>query len=513
MQRILSRHWPRPRRNVLWIAAFWMLSLVIVPHRSFDPALAQGAPPSAQDFAGVPRIHLPYIPGPDAQNPVRFAETAIFWLGAVNSEDNYSDVRVGYNDDILYIYIATFDRQMWYNGNPVDPNALTEWDAVTLYLTTGAGATRYRLSVQTRHWQDGAAYQAAWQDDGSGWTPSALAFTGQSGWRGDLPNDNSADERGWVITVQIPFASLGLDSPPAQGTTWRLGLTVHDRDSAVGPPQTPKAWPRTLSTEDISTWGEFLFGQATYTPPTVNNVQSIIFYDKAQGIHVPDAAVGGGAICGDGLDFWNDWGDTNYAGRADFNIQNQSDVADWPCFSKYYLTFPLETLPTAQGIVSATLTLHLFGTAGGGDWGGPASSLIQAGVADADWNESQITWNNAPYLLENISATWVEPVADFPGWPGIPYYWDVSRAVADAYARGIPLRLVLYAADSDYHSGKYFVSSDTGDWNVAGRPSLTVTYGDADATPPPTATPQATGTPAPPQQDYLRYLPNLTKAQ
>lgn len=511
MQRNLSRDWPQRLHSTLLLVFVAILSIAFAFHRSFAPAQAQDSP---QAFPNVPRIHLPYIPSPDAQNPVRFAETAIFWLGAVNSEDNYSDVRVGYNDDLLYIYIATFDRQMWYDTNPVDPNALAEWDAVTLYLTTGTDATRHRLTVQTRHWQDGAAYQAAWQDDGSGWAPGNLAFTGQSGWRGDLPNDNSADERGWAITVQMPFSGLGLAAPPAAGTAWRLGLTVHDRDSADGPARTPQTWPSALSAEDVSTWGEFVFGQADYTPLPAREPQSVMIYDKAQeGLHVPDAAVGGGAICGEGLDFWDEWGDANYAGRGDFNIQNQSDVADWPCFSKYYVTFPLNALPTGQGIVSATLTLHLFGTAGGGDWGGPAPSLIQAGVADADWDETQITWNNAPYLLENISSTWVQPVADFPGWPGIPYDWDVSRAVADAYARGIPLRLVLYSADSDYHSGKYFVSSDTGDWNVAGRPSLTVTFGQADATPLPTATPQATLTPTPPQQGYLRYLPNLTKAQ
>ena len=26
---------------------------------------------------------------------------------------------------------------------------------------------------------------------------------------------------------------------------------------------------------------------------------------------------------------------------SDFNIQNQGNVADWPCFSKVYIAFPL----------------------------------------------------------------------------------------------------------------------------------------------------------------------------
>jgi len=43
---------------------------------------------------------------------------------------------------------------------------------------------------------------------------------------------------------------------------------------------------------------------------------------------------------------------------------------------------------------------------------------------------------------------------------------------------------VLYEADSAYHSGKYFTSSDTGDWNEAGRPTLQVILADAGSVPP-----------------------------
>jgi hypothetical protein len=54
----------------------------------------------------------------------------------------------------------------------------------------------------------------------------------------------------------------------------------------------------------------------------------------------------------------------------------------------------------------------------------------------------------------------------------------VSGAVAQAYSAGQPLRLVLYSADDNYHSGKYFVSSDTDDWNAVGRPTLVVQWGN-----------------------------------
>ena len=100
-------------------------------------------------------------------------------------------------------------------------------------------------------------------------------------------------------------------------------------------------------------------------------------------------------------------------------------------------------------------------------------------TAAEDWQDITITWNNAPRAWENIGGRWVDPVgSNWTGWPGIPWTWDVSYAVANAYAAGSPVRLILYEADSAYHSGKFFVSSDTGDWNIQGRPTLTVVWGN-----------------------------------
>jgi hypothetical protein len=101
-------------------------------------------------------------------------------------------------------------------------------------------------------------------------------------------------------------------------------------------------------------------------------------------------------------------------------------------------------------------------------------------TTDQDWDESTLNWNNGPLAKENVSAAWVDPVDEYTD-PPIPWEWDVSRAVAEAYALGTPLRLVLYEADSAYHSGKYFHSSDVGDWNAEGRPTLAITWGRAVA--------------------------------
>jgi len=80
---------------------------------------------------------------------------------------------------------------------------------------------------------------------------------------------------------------------------------------------------------------------------------------------------------------------------------------------------------------------------------------------------------------ENISATWVQVITpdNNPGWPGNPYDWDATKAVAEAYSAGEPVNLVLYSADMAQHSNKYLTSSDTADWNAVARPTLTVVYG------------------------------------
>lgn len=285
------------------------------------------------------------------------------------------------------------------------------------------------------------------------------------------------DDSGWAMTYHIPYTSLGLTSAPTQNTVWGLGIVIHDRNSQAGPPLSDGAWPETFQPGSPSTWGQLAFGIPAYSAPATTNQQSLTIRNKLNGIAVQDSMVGGGAVCGGALqDRWNTWGNTNYAGTPDFNIQNESDISDWPCFSKYYITFPISSLPTGKVIVSASLTLHEYGNAG--DPGQAKPSWIQVMTVDQDWNEATLTWNNAPMTNDNFGGTWVNPVLSFPGWPGVPYTWDVSRAVAKAYADGKPVRLVLYSADSDYHSGKYFVSSDTGDWNFAGRPTLQITLGD-----------------------------------
>jgi len=419
----------------------------------------------------VRRVHAPYFDG-----DVRFAETAIFWFGRVTPTENCVDVRVGYNDNHLYLRLAAFDRRLWYDRSP-SPDDLTAWDAATLYLNLDGNvgdapdADAYRFEAQLVWWESRDNYQAAYQGDGSGWMTATVPFTTTSGWRGNAPNDD-VDDRGWTLSYYISFDSLGLSGPPAQDTVWGMALALHDRDDANGTPIADKVWPEMMEPQQPATWGQLVFRMPTYSLPSAVQVETVTIRQGLEGALVPDADVGGGSICGNGLDFWTEWGEANYAGEGDLNIQNQADVADWPCFSKYYVAFPLDALQPGRVVISATLTLHKFGHAGASGQAEP--SLIQVLTVAGDWDEATLTWNNAPLAVENVAVTWVDPVP-FSGWPGTPFTWDVSDAVAEAYASETPLRLVLYEADSAYHSGKYFVSSDS--TIVEGRPTLQVSLG------------------------------------
>jgi hypothetical protein len=435
----------------------------------------------------VRRVNAPYFNVQDiGQGEV--SEMAIFWFGRVAPIEDYADVRVGYNNSELYVYMAAFDRRLWYDTSPA-PSELTAWDAVTLYLNvngnTGNALTTsaYRLDAQLNDWESPrTAWQAAYRGSGSGWTTSNIPFTTESAYRWESNTEggvnNNQNNRGWGMTFHISFASLGLSGPPAPGTIWDMAMMLHNRDDAAGTPIPDKIWPETMDATSPVTWGQLAFGLPTYTPPSTTSRQTVTIRHKLNGAVVPDAAAGGttGNLCpGDSNYTWNQWGNANFAGAVDFNIQNQSDIADWPCFAKYYVTFPLTALPPGKAIVSATLTLHQFGGSGGP--GQAIPSLIQVMTVAENWNEATLTWNNAPLALENVSRAWVTPMSVPLVWPGVPWTWDVSRAVAQAYAAGQPLRLALYEADSAYHSGKYFVASDTDDWNQEGRPTLIVTLG------------------------------------
>jgi hypothetical protein len=470
--------------------AIWtmLLSIGNPPVAVASPAFASGSQP-----VFLPLIQAPAIPPPATRRvyapnydpTMWFGGAGIVWFGKISPTENYADIRVGYTNATLYIRLTVFDRRIWCNTNPsaTDP---TLWDTIALNLrltgNTGNAPDQksYRLIAPFNAGVGCVAgnWATTFQGNGTSWTPTNVAFSIDNWYRGPTgagPNQD-ADNQGWVLTYQIPFSSFGLNTPPAPGTTWGMSLTLYDRDDAAGTPIASKTWPENMVRDQPSTWGQLVFGlPLAYVAPRATPRTTVTIANGLNGATVPDGQVGGGLVCGQGLEVWTQWGQKNYAGQNQVNVQNQEDVSDWPCFSKYYITFPLSSIPAGKVIISSTVTLYQFGNAGQGWTPGPYRSLIQVSSVNEDWNENTLAWNNAPVASEYINETYVDPLDTTPPWPGVPRTFDVSSAVAKAYAAGIPLRLVFYSADGPMHSGKYFYSSDA---DPEGRPKLQVLWGD-----------------------------------
>lgn len=418
-----------------------------------------------QLVSSTPRVNVPELTG-DPFAP------AIFWLGKVDQTNNYADVRVWYYDKYSIKFVMhIIDRQLWYDVTR-NPSQLDSWDAVSIYVDIDGNSgsfpesNSYRFELQLVN-----DLRASYRGNGSDWVPIAIPISSHSEWRGIGGPNSGLDSEGWVAYFEIPFSSLGIPSAPSQGTIWGLGVTLHDRDTLNGSIFHETHWPETLTPDIPSTWGQLSFGPANYTRPRAISIGAITIRQGLDGYTVVDGEVGGHTTCGDGgYNKWTDWGNRNYAGVNQINIQNQWDISDWPCFSKYYITFPITAIPAGYVFISATLSMTLFGTAGGGEWGDPPISHIEVLTVNDDWNESTLTWNNAPLAVENISGTWVPPIAG-------DYQWNVSRAVDQAYNTGGPVRLAIYSIDSERHSGKYFYSSDSNDWNGVIQPTLHIVYG------------------------------------
>jgi len=452
------------------------------PQKTYFPLVASAAPSSAGT-----RVNLPIFPASGSADAY-FSQAAIFWFGQVSPTDSYTDVRIASTQTELAVYVSVFDRLLWYSTQPT-PAALTQWDSATFYLRrAGDGAAKpdsaaYRFDSQFSWFEPRANYQAAYQGNGTAWSSSAFSFTTTAAYRGLGGPNSGLAERGWVTNFHIPYASLGLSGPPAEGTLWEIGMAVHNRNSQAGPSQPDKTWPEGMDTLRPASWALLRFGIPTYAPPNLPTAGTTTIRNKLNGVSVPDGNVGGvvaNQCSGDETYIWNSWGNANYAAETGLNIQNQSNVDDWPCFSKYYVTFPLGSLPANKTILKATLVLHQWG--GSGDvLGGhpPQPSYIQVFTLAHDFDPATLSWNNAPQSQENVSAAWVNPETDYNvAWPKYERDWDVTRALAAAYASGQPLRLALYEGDSEFNSGKYFSTSQSQDWNATGRPTLIIQWGN-----------------------------------
>jgi hypothetical protein len=153
-----------------------------------------------------------------------------------------------------------------------------------------------------------------------------------------------------------------------------------------------------------------------------------------------DSMLGGGTDCAsqDWPDYVPTWGNRNFGTSDHVNVQMQWDVADWPYFGQGYAE------------------------------DGTKDTVMQVFAVDKPWQETGITWNNAPVPQENTGRTLVRPLPGdckpTPYWycsPGIAYTFDVTEIVRRAQAEGRSwASLALYTAAGQYHSGKFFYSRE-----------------------------------------------------
>ncbi len=485
-------------------------------------------------FPTTRRVNVPYttLPVDGVYYLPAISLSSNFWFGSISQTDNFTDVRMIYNDTTLFVHVNVYDNRLWYNEEP-GTEPLTNWDSATLYLnTTGntggtpqASAYKFEAQFGPDDWVRGRRdlYQYGFQGNGADWVASGAPFTTHSYYRGQSGPNSGAEDRGWWVTYQIPFTSLGLTGAPPQGTEWGLAAVVHDKDTAAGG-TTMKFWPEALNGHVPQTWGELSFGEIEYQAPVVTNPQTLRIQNGVDGGVMTDAHVGGHTNCGDAEEnptFWtednpnpgnpfpdiyNGWPNRNRAGFQQINVQNQVDVVDWPCYSRYYMQIPLSQMPAGKQIVSAKLTFFQFGNGGLG-YNAAYGSYLRAYSLAEGWSESTITWNNAPMALENMNGSWVESLdpATYPGYyanPPLPRTLDVSKAVSDFYNSGQAVNLAIWSADAPPHSGKYFYSAEVEDARY--RPVLEIVYGDGTtATAPvapavPTAAPVQPAAPAAP---------------
>jgi hypothetical protein len=465
-------------------------SLQVGEHEVYLPTILNGSGKSTPYPSGNPLIHVPYKNVSDYVED-SIIEMAIFWLGEVTINENYADVRIGYNDENLFVYTAIFDRLLWYDTSPAVSQFL-DWDSVSLFIlpdnqeqlvTNNTYRFVAQLAAQDKNRQQ---YQAAFRWGGSSWLEQQnLDFQSVSGWRGEGGLNTPNDNRGWTLKFVIPFSSLGFQTKPSEDTIWKMGIVVHDRDY-FDPRNIPdQQWPQNFIETNPSQWGNLSFGALpSMQMSDIGTAEdtSLLLREGINGVIVPDTSVGGNSTCAEGINFWTEWGAKTYSNPPEnmtLVIQNQRDIADWPCYSKYFVQFPIDSIPDDAKINHATLTLHQFGNSGteGDAVFQPYRSIIQVFLTDSNWEENSITWNNAPQILENVASKQVDPLVEFPNWPGVRHDWDLTYAVQQAKLAGQDtISLALYSADGAYHSGKYFSTSEVPDWNIAARPALSILY-------------------------------------
>ena len=463
--------------------------------------------------------------------------SAIAWLGRFGENDDYAEVRAIYDADGLDLTISVTDLYLWWIltdgvqfGGELRAEPL-DWDAIDIAIDpTPSGhqpsANALRVLVANYSDSDPVGYPETalphlatrtWMGGAGAWTsvPDAVSAghvwynAVQNSWTAAQgPNDNYGDlDGGTVYHVFVPWASLGTTEPPSGGTM-RMIVTVRDvddpRDSDVTQGSSPTSgdslqvgplptttWPDRADGDDPSTWATLVMHQAPYAAPEVS--ASSVSEITSDDVPTMDVTVGGHSFL---LDRWTSGGgdpdafaettcmDTHFAERPDLVVRPGAAPENLCYFSRALLMFDLAgVVPVGDAITHADLVMVHSGSDTRADAGSPdfdaLTSSMQVHRLEGKWTdaplEQSVTWNTAPFAAENVGLGTVTPdVAN----GGSTVTFDVTPMVALAVARGEPLDLALYGADTRPDSGKLFHSREGGA-SVDERPRLRITHGPA----------------------------------
>jgi hypothetical protein len=413
-----------------------------VPNATATPAASPtpgvAATPVATPVAppvGGYRINVPLYAVNAGDTQLDANNWSVVSFGKVSSDNNnYGDLRLVGRNDGLMVRAQLFD------------NRAIDGDAVTVEIKGVTKRVVYSTTVKTI----------------DGWEIGDRCEAGAC--------------RGWSATAFFPWSDFG--GKPADGAVWSLRAVFNDKDLSGA--TSTSAWPPTGT-------GSLRWGLPDYAGRPAGNARMV------QLAFSGDSMLGGGTDCAptDWPDFFPSWGNHNYSTSPYVNVQMQWDIADWPCYAKYYAAWSLSELPAGAQVISATVEMRQFGNPGYGtgyEDNATKDTVMQVSEVKDRWDEATITWDNAPVPVENTARTVIKPLPGdcqpTPHWycsPGIPYTFDITEIVKRAQTGGRSwASLALYTAAGQYHSGKYFSSREG-----AEPPVVRIAYTLGTATPQP----------------------------
>ena len=377
-------------------------------------------------------------------------------------------------------------------------------------------AEKYRAAMryQAKSVWDGSQWQVGYPADYP--DPAAVGTAGfYTGWDAEFysdmgtnwapfsqsPNNTLYDSIGTVATARLPWASMGRSSPPHH-ETWRFAIVVHDRDATIETfDMPPQSWPvANLDTAVPTNWGALSFSGASFRQfdeafadtghPAEAYWQEYVPDEYIEGtegtLRIPVAetvAVGGVGfdLCGERYgsrkhSFYTVWPYQTHPDDAPY-IQNQGNIADWPCFSRSYLRVPLAgQTADLDGKVVLSAKLKLTQQFNTGLYHGYRMMVQLDHVDPNNWQgRATANWNNTAIGTSNIAATWFEQrnSGNF-----FELSWDVTQDFTANQNQAF-LAYSAYILGYDLHMGSTFADENHPDF----APYLEITYASAEGAP------------------------------